>query len=209
MFRIEMSQKIKLTREQILEDNYLEDLDVGDSSDEEIDKLEINEESDEDDEQCVEEEGPGFKVPEIPGVLTIARIARSETVEMLAESNLNNKYDDDDVNQLYKGRAKKDLFEWNSKQYNLFLRQPEFPATFLPKAVGAISIVDFFNLIFDTNIISKIVSSTNLRIRETEGHVSENEILSFIGLLILFGLTNKTNVDVAEIWSPDSIHYMQ
>jgi hypothetical protein len=197
-----MSYKLKLTREQILEDNYLEDIDVGDSSDEEIDHLEINEESDENDEEYVEEDlDVDFKVPE---TILSCCLSRSETIEMVPESSAN----DGVVNQVFRGRAKKDPFEWNSKQLNQFRKSPEFPASILPKAVGAENIIDFFNLIFDKNLISKITYCTNLRIRETEDHISENEIFSFIGLLILFGLTNKSNVEVAEIWSPGSIHYM-
>ena len=61
-------------------------------------------------------------------------------------------------------------------------------------------------LILD-EIIKKIVYYTNLRISE-ENPVTANEIKSFIGLLILFGLTKKSDVPISEIWSDQSIHFL-
>jgi hypothetical protein len=202
-----MSNRIKLTREQILHDKYLDDIDVGDSSEEEIDDLEINEESDTDNEDVLDEDlDQHFKVPETissPPASIPFRLSRSETVEMVNES---------EVGSEIFGRAKKNPFRWNSKQnkqLDQFIARPEIEPSLLPKARTAKSIIDFFNLIFSDELIEKIVFCTNLRISQMSRPVTTNEIRSFIGLLILFGVTNKSNVETADIWSPGSVHYLQ
>lgn len=70
-----------------------------------------------------------------------------------------------------------------------------------------IDIIDFFNYFFDNDSINLVVNYTNKRLDEEE-RTTNNELKAFIGLLLMFGVTNKNEIDTAEIWSPDSVHHL-
>jgi hypothetical protein len=93
------------------------------------------------------------------------------------------------------------------------------------------SISDFFNFFLNEQMISKIVIATNQRLplyeekhqkiyskNGKEKHsISKNnfenvasiEIQSYIGLVLLFGLLKKSDVEIARIWSKDRIHSLE
>jgi hypothetical protein len=88
-------------------------------------------------------------------------------------------------------------------------------------------IINFFKKILNEDIAYLVVDYTNLRISLIDlSKISNNtyrkqqelligkkitidEMYSFIGLLILFGLTGNSDVSNEEIWSEKSAHYTQ
>lgn len=66
----------------------------------------------------------------------------------------------------------------------------------------------FFNYFFDDQLLRKIVGYTNQRIEVEEENITINELRGFIGLLIIFGVTKKNDVEINDIWSYDSINHM-
>ena len=100
--------------------------------------------------------------------------------------------------------------KWSSK--------PEFKESapcnfFQPKlarvAENASTITDFFMKIINSVIVAKIVCYTNIRLNEKNLEpMSETELYAFFGLMLLFGVTKKSHVDIHEIWSKDSVHHM-
>ena len=72
------------------------------------------------------------------------------------------------------------------------------------------TIFDFFFCIFNQALLSLILCYTNIRLKKEkplEPPISLNELKTFLGLLILFGANKKGHVSLANIWSPDSMHY--
>lgn len=65
----------------------------------------------------------------------------------------------------------------------------------------------FFSYFIDSSIISKIVLYTNKRIIKKEDFISETELKSLIGFLLLFGVTGKNDVKVNLKWSCESFRY--
>jgi hypothetical protein len=68
----------------------------------------------------------------------------------------------------------------------------------------------FFSLFFTDDMLLDVVNFTNDKIdKEYIGveHVCLLEVKSFIGLLLLFGVTKKRNVDINEIWCETSVHH--
>jgi hypothetical protein len=70
------------------------------------------------------------------------------------------------------------------------------------------SMVGFFSFFMDDNLLSTIVQYTNTVLEEDE-QTSIIEIRAFIGILILLGLVKKADVEIAEIWSYESIHFVE
>ena len=60
-------------------------------------------------------------------------------------------------------------------------------------------------------MIDEIVLFTNKRIesknKTSNMFVDAYEVRGFIGLLLLFGVTKKNDVEVNEIWSVESLHH--
>jgi hypothetical protein len=235
-----MNNRIKLTRDEIIRDNYLEEVDAGDSSESETDHLELNEETDEDDENI---ENSDDSEKDSDSELSVhlnncsedpnensneccysRNLPHSKTVEMISEedrpvktakpkvSNCSKTVEKDyeENSDFIYGRARKNQspFKWDRNQNKDFFKQPELKPMLLEKANACSSIIDFFYEIFDETFIEKIVTCTNLRMKSPDDFINRTELLSFIGLMIIFGLTNKGNVEVSDIWSPNSIHYM-
>lgn len=66
-------------------------------------------------------------------------------------------------------------------------------------------------------MIDKIVKYTNEKINSQSFEenndpifkpVNSIEIRGFIGLLLLFGVTKKNDIEVNEIWASDSLHHL-
>ena len=66
------------------------------------------------------------------------------------------------------------------------------------------SIMSIFEYFFDDNMYRKIIRYTNQRLNPTEENITIEELKGFVGLLILFGVTNKNDVDADNIWCPTS-----
>jgi hypothetical protein len=87
------------------------------------------------------------------------------------------------------------------------------------------SMLIYFKIIITEEIISLIVEYTNLRIskintneiinsvyrkqfeRLIRKEITIYEMYAFVGFLVIFGLTGKTDISVEEIWSERSLHY--
>jgi len=89
-----------------------------------------------------------------------------------------------------------------------------FPPTidFEPEITNAVenlnTINDFFNYFIDDLIIAMITQYTNRRLDIDTKKITENEIRGFIGLLLLFGVTKKHDIEIREIYKLESVHYM-
>lgn len=68
------------------------------------------------------------------------------------------------------------------------------------------TINEFFNYLIDDNIINKIIEYTNKRMNDNE-KISYKEFKAFIGLLLIFGVTGKNNIDINDIWMIGSPHH--
>lgn len=69
--------------------------------------------------------------------------------------------------------------------------------------------IDFFSCLFTPTMIRHIVQCTNRRMPDQIEEVCDEEIMAYFGLLLLFGVTKKRKVDIAEIWKRTSIHYLE
>lgn len=66
----------------------------------------------------------------------------------------------------------------------------------------------FFLHIMTSDMLEKIRLYTNKRIPSSEKEITEEEIIGYVGLLILFGVTRKQHVDISEIWKKNSPHFL-
>ena len=80
------------------------------------------------------------------------------------------------------------------------------PSQLSPHVQHCVSISDFFNFIISNAMVSSIVVYTNKRLVESD-HTNIVELRCFFGLLLLFGVLKKNDVDTAELWSPDSAQH--
>lgn len=67
---------------------------------------------------------------------------------------------------------------------------------------------DFFRYVIDYTLVRDILSNTNKRLPQDAAELVENEIYAYIGLLLLFGLSKKCDVEIREIWKKDSVHFL-
>ena len=125
-------------------------------------------------------------------------------------SDENNESDDEsDDDEIVFGRAKNNPFKW-------FCKQPKLKETFscehhdaklLPCVSYCETIIDFFNHLIDSNILEKILMYTNKRLlHKNKTFIGMSELKAFIGLLIVFGVTNKINEPIEEIWRKSSVY---
>ena len=110
-------------------------------------------------------------------------------------------------------------YRWHSK--------PQFLDTpfnnFKPKFVSSIaipeSLSDIFKLKIYSEIVERIVIYTNIRLKAKAQRLNEDkaklyadltimELYAYFGLLLLFGVTKKSGIDVHELWSNDSVHHL-
>lgn len=64
----------------------------------------------------------------------------------------------------------------------------------------------FFDHLISDEIINIIVDSTNVRLKNKTDKI---EIRAFLGLLLLFGLTKKRDIEISDIWCPTSAHHLE
>ena len=109
-------------------------------------------------------------------------------------------------------RAKKEPLKWvtepNVAQSEIF--KEEFNSRLKDICCNLQKAEDFFKLIITYEILLKIVENTNSRIELNKieaDRITPNELLVFIGLLILFGQTKKSNDTIQSLWSAESIHW--
>ena len=112
-------------------------------------------------------------------------------------------------------------FRWHSKPQ--FVEAPF--DDFKPKLVSSSSFAlsqsmsELFKKFLDSEIVDRIVRFTNIRLRAKAHGLDENkakffaelsrtELYAYFGLLLLFGVTKKSGIDVHEMWSNDSVHHL-
>lgn len=69
--------------------------------------------------------------------------------------------------------------------------------------------VDFFNMIINQEMIHKLTIYTNQKLENSDEAVTDDEIKAYIGLLLLFGITDKNRFPIDELWSPNALHFSQ
>ena len=111
------------------------------------------------------------------------------------------------VDKLFFNKSKD--FVWHSKEQ--FINHSSFktfPPSLTHQCGTSESILEFFNLLIDYDMLNSVSEYTNLRMPRNEVPTNEVELRSLIGLLLFFGVTKKKHVDINEIWSTDSVHHM-
>ena len=138
------------------------------------------------------------------------------------KKNLNNS------EKYFYGKMTKAMEKNGTKPYS-WSKEP-MPDSFVPleqynsipsltnKCENLVKISDFFNFIFNDEILEIIIKSTNQKIQTfslNKEYARENilqpvtkiELRSFIGILLLLGFLKKGHVDVNKIWSNESLHF--
>ena len=211
--------------------NMLDDLDEDvcsmassdDSCEEdEVDVVEIRLDDEEDEEEEGNEEH--FQEPLQTEAPINSSMIRSETFEMY-EFTLSSGM----MTILGRLNKKKSniLFSWFRKPNKEYHPSFEYKARVFQKVSNEFHIEGFFKLIITPEMVQEITENTNIRIkmidlsqyknekykkqkeREFKSLVTSTEIYAFIGVLILLGITKKSNVSVHELWSADSIHFAE
>ena len=106
----------------------------------------------------------------------------------------------------------KDGFEWTTKAPtlnslpNIEIYRNRYGT--LPSAQCFNSISEFFNHFLDDSMLQDIVLFTNKRLLDDSPEIHLIELRAFIGLLLLFGITKKNDVEIYQIWEIDSIHHL-
>ena len=82
-----------------------------------------------------------------------------------------------------------------------------FEPAFTPVTESLNSIDEYFDYFIDEFVLNQILFSTNKRINETK-KINLSELKGFIGLLLLFGVTKKHDIEIAEIFKVGSVNHM-
>ncbi len=71
------------------------------------------------------------------------------------------------------------------------------------------TMLDFFLFFINASILNLIVDKTNQRIKQNARKLTIDELKCWIGLLLLFGLTGRNDVEADCIWSsgPDQVFH--
>ncbi len=102
----------------------------------------------------------------------------------------------------------KDGTAWKAAQStDLHLPANKFEPKFLSNTANLKEITDFFNYFICDDIVNNIVMSTNQRIQGKE--LSAIELREFCGLLLLFGVTKKHDIEINEIYTTQSVNFLE
>jgi hypothetical protein len=145
------------------------------------------------------------------------------------EVNSNNAFNVLDKNKIFYGGINKKNpkpFEWYSNPVNQVRQKRLFRHTrIIPNLKDEKSIEIFFQQIITISIVDKIAKYSNKKIKLIDNQVIENakyrlareklaslevsseEIYGFIGILILLGITKKSNESIESLWNEASLHY--
>ena len=201
----------RLSAEQILESYYFANNDTCSEGEEDVLELRLDPNSDE---EPVSDDDPDYLTSNNIQSPNMAGIVDS----IAAETNLSS--------ILYGRQTKtkpKPPFEWFSNPNCSFPNGiKSFEAKIIDELKEEKSIIVFFRRILDVEMMTSILNFTNLRIslintskflnvnyrKQVERLISKkitlDELFAFVGLMILFGLTGKSNVSIEEIWSDKS-----
>jgi hypothetical protein len=125
-------------------------------------------------------------------------------------------HDDNYPNNIIFGRAnkvQKTPFEWYERPNKRFLRYTNKHSCVIPQLKDEKSIEFFFKMIIPNQMVDKIILYTNKKIALVDNIGFENipitpeELYAYIGVLILLGITKKSDVSVESLWCSESLHY--
>ena len=57
-------------------------------------------------------------------------------------------------------------------------------------------------------MVTHVCKCTNKRLPDNVLEIANDEMIVYIGILLILGITKKENVDITEIWSPNSMNYL-
>ena len=83
-----------------------------------------------------------------------------------------------------------------------------FPSEFKQEVSSLITVSDYFHHFINDEMIDEIVKCTNERFSAQEQLLTKNELLGYFGLLLLFGVTKKHDIEISEIWNNESVNHM-
>lgn len=110
--------------------------------------------------------------------------------------------------ELFIGKAKKNPFIWfkTPNEFTDLLPYSNGSSKLKPIVSNVENVTQFFSHIICDDIISTITSYTNKKL-DVKSQISIIEMKTFVGLLVLFGITKKRNTAINEIWNSQSIHF--
>ena len=137
-------------------------------------------------------------------------MTRSSRVSLQSSANPRPLISEDTRNLISRATYKgKDNTKWTTSLPTAPLPQVvDFEPNLTADTRGLNSIAEFFEYFFDDHLYDHILRCTNKRIVLPNKPITKDELKGFVGLLILFGLTNKNNIDADSIWCPTSPDYI-
>jgi hypothetical protein len=223
----------RLTANQIIDLNILINESSGDDScdESEIDIVEVEDNlialsSDEEGIDERENQDLDFEFEEdeisVPNVMN-PQLSKSNTVDMISAEN-------HDSNKIIYGRVNKSThktpFRWFENQHEIYDKNPIQNTRIIPLLKSENSIETFFKMLIPISMVEKIAKYTNKKIKiinrdkelENESYrlqrhrlesveVNADEIYAFIGLLILLGITKKSDTNIESLWKESSLDY--
>ena len=118
------------------------------------------------------------------------------------------------------------VFEWFDRPFTLFETFTKMKTKVIPELENIEpSIEIYFKMLITPDMVDKITEFTNQKIgfidiekfdsakyqdevkRLIKNPITNDEIYAFIGLLILLGITKKSDVNIETLWCESSIHY--
>jgi hypothetical protein len=221
----------RLTSAQIISLNILNNEISGDDScdESEIDNVESHFTASSDDESIdngvddgdINDDEMVFRVPNLIQSNVSNVMSKSNTIEMIS-SNIQS------LNKSIHGRVNKNItqpFEWYEYPTKTFQNDPIQHACVIPSLQDIKSIERFFQMLISVEMVNKIANFTNKKISlinntglDNESYrlqrnrlesvkVTTEEIYAFIGLLLLLGITKKSDVSIESLWKADSLNY--
>ena len=220
----------RLSAAQLLELNILSKEDSGDDTgdDSEYDNVEI--EIRNEDGEVVDEEEVEAEIEDIieksasKKLRTNSQVLIPVTSSFLINSNV---VSNNEKIVIYGGINKKNPkpFEWFSKPNKVFEKNGFKHTRIIPILKDEKEIKVYFKQLISMDMVDKIANYTNKKIKlidnqflENENYrvnreklmsvdVSSDEIYAFIGILLLLGITKKSNESIETLWNVNSLHY--
>ena len=83
-----------------------------------------------------------------------------------------------------------------------------FASKFKVETKNLNSMLEFFDHFINEEMVNEILDCTNERLNSEEQLITVYELRGFFGLLLLFGVTKKHDIEVSEIWNTESVHHL-
>ena len=83
-----------------------------------------------------------------------------------------------------------------------------FASKFKVETKNLNSMLEFFDHFINEEMVNEILDCTNERLNSEEQSITVYELRGFFGLLLLFGVTKKHDIEVSELWNTESVHHL-